>query len=154
MSDETREEDHFHPISDARDLDVSLSLQELLFIDDHVTLLVSERDFQHVVPLKARLPASCVGVDLGFIQLIGKALLEAFSDLGRDVVVSFSSGDLLTIREIALTPIQYGNANVGVSLKRKVYSALFAMELEGIEEEKNLDALLKGLNIDLGEDRL
>jgi len=152
MSEEMRE-DHFHPISDARNIEVSLSLHELLFIDDHVTLLVSDHDFEHVVPLKARLPASCVGVDLGFIQLIGKALLEAFSESGKDVTAQLSSSDLLTIREIALTPVQYGNSNVGVSLKRKVYQALFDMELEGIIEAKNLDALLDGLNIDLGEDK-
>jgi len=152
MSEEMKE-DHFHPVSDARNIEVSLSLHELLFIDDHVTLLVSDHDFEHVVPLKARLPASCVGVDLGFIQLIGKALLEAFSEEGKDVTAQLSSGDLLTIREIALTPVQYGNSNVGVSLKRKIYQALFAMELEGIKEAKNLDALLDGLNIDLGEDK-
>ena len=150
MSDEVRE-NHFHPISDDRSLEVSLSLQELLFIDDHVTLLVSDHDFEHVVPLKSRLPASCVGVDLGFIQLIGKGLLESFSAEGENVTVEFSSGDLLTIREIALTPIQYGNANVGVSLKRKMYQALFAVELEGLEEEKNLATLLDGLNIDLND---
>ena len=80
MSKDSHEENHFHPISDARNLEVPLSLQELLFIDDHITLLVSDHDFEHVVPLKARLPASCVGVDIGVIQLIGKALLEAFSD--------------------------------------------------------------------------
>ena len=154
MSKDSHEENHFHPISDARNLEVPLSLQELLFIDDHITLLVSDHDFEHVVPLKARLAASCVGVDIGFIQLIGKALLEAFSDLGRDVTVEFSSSDLLTVREIALTPIQYGNSNVGVSLKRKVYKALFAMELKGLEEEKNLDSLLEGLDIDLGEGKI
>jgi hypothetical protein len=50
-----------------------------------------------------------------------------------------------------MTPIQYGNANVGVSLKRKVYQALFESE---VKIAKNLDALLEGLDIDLGEGKL
>ena len=140
------ESSQFHHITDDRDIPIEMDVKELLFIDDHCTLLVSAHDYEHVTPLTPRLPAMGIPVDIGFIQTIGTALLKAFSTPGRDVTVLLSQADLMNIREIAATPVSYGSTNVGLSLKRKLYSALFGAD---IEMKESLDSLLEGIDMDI-----
>ena len=142
------ESSQFHHITDARNIPVELDIKELLFIDDHCTLLVSDHDFEHMTTLTPRLPAMGIPVDIGFIQTIGTALLKGFTNPGRDVTVLFSQADLMNIREIAVTPVSYGSTNVGLSLKRKVYAALFGAD---VEMKESFDSLLEGIDVDIGD---
>jgi hypothetical protein len=142
------ESSQFHHITDVRDIPVELDIKELLFIDDHCTLLVSNRDYEHMTTLVPRLPAMGIPVDIGFIQTIGTALLKAFNEPGRDVTVLLSQADLMSIREISATPISYGTANVGLSLKRKLYAALFGAD---VELKETFDSLLQGIDLDFGD---
>ena len=139
---------NFHKIKEDRDIPISLDIKELLFIDDHTTLLVSEHDFDHLTTLTPRLPAMCMPVDVSFIQLIGIALTEAFTTPGRDVELLVSESDLMNIREIAVTPVSYGNTNVGLSLKRKIYSALYGAD---VHMKESIDSLLDSIDVDFGE---
>ena len=139
---------NFHHITDERNIPVPLEIKELLFIDDHTTLLISEHDYAHMTTLTPRLPAMVIPMDIGFIQTIGTGLLEAFLNPGKDVEVLFSQADLMNLREIALTPVSYGNTNVGLSLKRKIFTALYGAEMQ---MKESLDTLLDGIDVDFGE---
>ena len=85
--------------------------------------MISEHDYEHMTTLTPRLPSMVIPMDIGFIETIGTGLLQAFLNPGKDVDVLFSQADLMGIREIAVTPVSYGNTNVGLSLKRKLYTA-------------------------------
>ena len=54
----------------------------------------------------------------------------------------------MNLREIALTPVSYGNTNVGLSLKRKIFTALYGAEMQ---MKESLDTLLDGIDVDFGE---
>ena len=140
--------DRFHHITDKRNIPVSLEIKELLFIDDHVTLLISEHDYEHMTTLTPRLPSMVIPMDIGFIETIGTGLLQAFLNPGKDVEVLFSQADLMGIREIAVTPVSYGNTNVGLSLKRKLYTALYGADMQ---MKESIDTLLDGIDVDFGE---
>ena len=140
--------DRFHHITDKRNIPVSLEIKELLFIDDHVTLLISEHDYEHMPTLTPRLPSMVIPMDIGFIETIGTGLLQAFLNPGKDVEVLFSQADLMGIREIAVTPVSYGNTNVGLSLKRKLYTALYGADMQ---MKESIDTLLDGIDVDFGE---
>tara|TARA_R110002020_G_scaffold440718_1_gene651372 strand:- start:1143 stop:1631 length:489 start_codon:yes stop_codon:yes gene_type:complete len=140
--------ERFHHITDKRNIPVSLEIKELLFIDDHVTLLISEHDYEHMTTLTPRLPSMVIPMDIGFIETIGTGLLQAFLNPGKDVEVLFSQADLMGIREIAVTPVSYGNTNVGLSLKRKLYTALYGADMQ---MKESIDTLLDGIDVDFGE---
>ena len=140
--------DRFHHITDKRNIPVSLEIKELLFIDDHVTLLISEHDYEHMTTLTPRLPSMVIPMDIGFIETIGTGLLQAFLNPGKDVEVLFSQADLMGIREIAVTPVSYGNTNVGLSLKRNLYTALYCAVMQ---MKESIDTLLDGIDVDFGE---
>ena len=140
--------DRFHHITDKRNIPVSLEIKELLFIDDNVTLLISEHDYEHMTTLTPRLPSMVIPMDIGFIETIGTGLLQAFLNPGKDVDVLFSQADLMGIREIAVTPVSYGNTNVGLSLKRKLYTALYGADMQ---MKESIDTLLDGIDVDFGE---
>lgn len=140
--------DNFHHITDTRNIPISFDIKELLFIDDHTTLLISEHDYEHMTTLTPRIPAMVIAMDIGFIQAIGTGLLQAFTTPGKDVEVLLSQADLMNIREIALTPISYGNVNVGISLKRKVFNALYGAEMH---MKESIDTLLDSIDVDFGE---
>lgn len=139
---------NFHRIKDERNISMSLEIKELLFIDDHTTLLISEHDYDHMTTLTPRLPSMVIPMDIGFIETVGTSLLKAFLNPGKDVDVLFSQADLMSLREITVTPVSYGNMNVGLSLKQKIYTALYGAEMQ---MKESIDTLLDGIDVDFGE---
>lgn len=141
-------ESHSHPIDDNPKHELILTTAELLFIDDHLTMLVNESDYAGSASIKPRLPAPVVAVDLPLILVIGTALLEAFSNPGVDVPVSLSDSHLLNLREIAHTDAVMGSNKVGLNLKQKIYRAL----LSEVTMASRVEDLLGEIEIDLGDE--
>ena len=135
-------------VSGARNIPINFSQEELLFVDDHVTLVTPPEEFPLLISLKRRKPTLCVAVDLSFIHVIGTALLKSLSSKGKTITVLLSYSDLLHIREIALSQRTYGNSNVGISLKQKIYEGLLTNKFQ----EEFLSSLLEGIDLDLGVD--
>ena len=135
-------------VSGARNIPIAFSQEELLFVDDHVTLVIPPQDFPHLISLKRRMPTLCVAVDLSFIHVIGRALLKSLSNKGKTITVLLSYSDLLHMREIALSQSTNGNSSVGISLKQKIYEGLLTNKFQ----EEFLSWLLEGIDLDLGVD--
>ena len=128
---------------------IYLTLHELLFIDDATTLMIDGRDMEHMYPLKPMTRISLVAVPIDLIEKIGNAFLEHLrvkKYASDTIAVPISEMELYMLREIALTKAEYFGKRVGISLKRKILSALF-------EKQNNqlnlLEELLK--DIDLGD---
>ena len=135
-------------VSSARNIPVAFSQEELLFVDDHVTLMIPPQEFPLLMSLKRRMPTSCVAVDLSFILVIGRALLQSLSNKGKTITVLLSYSDLLHVREIAFSQRTNANSSVGISLKQKIYEGLLTNKFQ----EEFLSSLLEGIDLDLGVD--
>ena len=104
---------------------------------------------EHMYPLKPMSRISLVAVPIDLIEKIGNAFLEHLrvkKYASDTIAVPISEMELYMLREIALTKAEYFGKRVGISLKRKILSALF-------EKQNNqlnlLEELLK--DIDLGD---
>jgi hypothetical protein len=141
-------ESNVHPIDDNPKHELILTTAELLFIDDHLTMLVNESDYAGCASIKPQMPAPVVAVELPLILVIGAALLETFSNPGVDVPVSLSDSHLLHLREIAHTDAVLGSNRVGLNLKQKIYGAL----LSEVTMASKVEDLLGEIEIDLGDE--
>ena len=124
---------------------IVLSIHELLFIDDHTTMMMDDRDYEHLMPLKPVMPTALIVAPIDFIDKIGQAFLTAMRT-GNDVPVKVSELELYILRELCFAKIEYFGKRVGLTLKRKVLTALYA---DRKKEENLLEQLLK--DIDLGD---
>tara|TARA_R100000234_G_scaffold80295_1_gene50351 strand:+ start:540 stop:986 length:447 start_codon:yes stop_codon:yes gene_type:complete len=124
---------------------IMLGMHELLFIDDHTTMMMDDRDYEHLMPLKPVMPTGVIIVPIDFIDKIGRAFLLAIRT-GKDIPVKVSELELYLLRELCFSKAEYFGKRVGLSLKRKVLNALYTQK---DEQENLLEQLLK--DIDLGE---
>jgi len=125
---EQESEGFFHAISEEPEYKLRLSVKEVLFIDDSLSLLVNAADQSRTVALRTMMPSNTIGSPIDLIQKSGLAVLEitarSFPKSGR-VTVEVSDMELLILREIAKSHILLGDDVVGLSLKTKVYEALY-----------------------------
>jgi len=134
-------EGSFHTIPEESEYELKLTVKEVLFIDDSLSLLVSAQDQSHTVALRTGMPSNTIGAPIDFIQKIGVAILEITTgDFPKKGLVSVlvSNLELLILREIAKSHILLGEDVVGLSLKTKVYNALYG---DFYKEEKALKFL-------------
>ena len=97
------------------------------------------------MPLKPVMPTALIVAPIDFIDKIGQAFLTAMRT-GNDVPVKVSELELYILRELCFAKIEYFGKRVGLTLKRKVLTALYA---DRKKEENLLEQLLK--DIDLGD---
>ena len=140
-----------YKISEIENRVINLTLHEILFIDDAITLMIDSRDLEGMYPMKPPIRLSLVAVPIDLIDKIGNAFLEhmRMNKLATESVpVKISEKELYMLREIALAKAEYFGKRVGLSLKRKVYSALYGQRTEQLDF---LEQLLK--DIDLGDNK-
>ena len=120
-------------LPDIVDKTLSLTRNELLFIDDSLSMLV-EKDLGDsglgtVRPLAhtAGLPAP-----IELLEKIGKGILFTVDpkNNGLEAKIPVSDTDLYMLREVALSYMKFGKENVGFSIKIKIYEQLFAKDYE------------------------
>tara|TARA_R100000781_G_C4031496_1_gene110759 strand:- start:5 stop:454 length:450 start_codon:yes stop_codon:yes gene_type:complete len=140
-------DDGYKKIDEASNKKLRLSLHELLFIDDHITLMIDGRDFEQMIPLRPAIPSSLLVTPIDFIDKIGRAFLQILRT-GGEVTVNVSEMELYMLREICFTRVEYFGKHVGLSLKKKVLSALYSQQSA---QDNLLEKLLR--DIDLGENK-
>ena len=136
--------DMFKSMSEITDKKLNLTLHEIVFIDDHITLMIHAREWEGMIPLKPVLPSSLIVVPIDMVDKIGKAFIEAIEKGNASILVS--EAELYMLRELALSKVDYFGHKVGLSLKKKVLYILYSKD---IKQQNFLEKLLK--DIDLGE---
>jgi len=116
---------------------IVLTRRELCFIDDSLTLLRENVDFNKDIIIKrVLLPTAGTVAPMLLITKIGAALLESFENeqKGKQAAASvhLEEDDLLTLREIAHTGAVYDEERVGLNLKLKVHEGLRRFAIEEI----------------------
>ena len=69
---ENRDKD-FKRMSEKPDKKLRLTLHELTYIEDNVSLMIDGAEFTNMLPLKPLLPSALMAVDINFIDKIGQA---------------------------------------------------------------------------------
>ena len=145
---------NFHHIAETPDYELRLTVKEVLFIDDSLSLLVAKEDQLHSIPLRGTMPSDTIGAPIDFIQKIGMAVLEItgrkFPKRGL-VSIFVSDMELMLLREITKSNIVLGDDIVGLSLKTKVYEQLYGEEYRMEKAMEYLHQDLSKSNPDLVE---
>jgi hypothetical protein len=136
----------FKPMSDITDKKLNLTLPEIVFIDDHITLMIHAKEWEGMIPLKPVLSSSLIVAPIDMVDKIGKAFIEAVEKGNSTILVS--EAELYMLRELALSKADYFGHKVGLSLKKKV---LYTLHSKDIEQKDFLEKLLK--DIDLGDNK-
>jgi hypothetical protein len=148
MSNEERFDD-FHDCEEEEAIKVlTLTRDELLFIDDQLTMMI-EKDghSEHFVTVRPILSTAGIPAPVDLIDKIGMAVLSttdpAFRENLSDVPVTAT--DLYMLREIAKSTIKINGEFVGLELKKKIYELLYENELS---RDKTVEKLLSDVNVD------
>ena len=143
MDDYEVEDIKSNPFSD---LELELTRNEALFLDDSMTLMV-EQDMpdsgkgggSYVSSLRPTQQTAGIPVPMDLIEKVGRAVV-ATTDLQRNentYTIKVDHSELYMIREVASSFIKIGEEPVGYNLKVKVSKLLFADDLEK-ETQNNL----------------
>ena len=128
---------------------LSLTRDEILFIDDRLTMMIEKdgraENFTTVVPILATagLPAP---VDL--LDKIGMAVLQVtdeYYESDTEEAIPVTPTDLYMLREIAKSPIKINGKFLGLALKKKIYKLLYEEEYK---TERTFKRLLSDVTLD------
>ena len=93
-----------YKISEVENRIINLTLYELLFIDDAITLMIDSRDLEHMFPLKPQIRLSLVAVPIDLIDKIGNGILEHMrmnKPSSQTIPIKISEMELYMLREIS-----------------------------------------------------
>ena len=151
MSD-NRNRENYQRIEDTEITTLSLSLPEILYIDDNISLMLDGRDFENMMPLRPVVPSALVLVPIDFIDKIGNAFVKIMTQktnarLGkRTIDIRVSEMELYMLRELCISRLTFNEHRVGLTLKKKVLFALYQ------NKQKTIDIIEQLLeDIDLGD---
>ena len=130
-------------LPDIEDKVLQLTRNDILFIDDNLSMLV-EKDLGDEALGTVRPLAHTGGLPapIELLEKIGKALLYVSDpkNKGQQASVPVSDTDLFMLREISLSYAKVGKEAVGYNLKVKIYTLLFAKSYERDRIAENLIA--------------
>lgn len=119
---------YFRVVDTRNQYSLSLTVKELVYVDDSISLLVNREDQVQSIPLRMSMPANTIGAPMELIQKVGMAMLGVF-DAGGPVVLTVTELELMILRELAHSSIRAEEHLIGLGLKRKVYEALWGDKL-------------------------
>ena len=128
---------------------IVMTRNEILFLDDNMTMLIEKWDFSNAVTtMRMLVPSATLPAPISLIEKIGLGVLQT-TDLEQDnseVVVHLDATEIYMLREICYSYSKVGREQVGYNLKRKFYRALYQEQydrelkvnkvLSSIEESK------------------
>jgi len=140
-----------YKISEIENRVINLTLHEILFIDDAITLMIDGRDLEGMYHMKPPIRLSLVAVPIDLIDKIGNAFLEHMrmnKPASQTIPIKISEMELYMLREIAISRVNFNGFKVGLTLKKKVLFALYQKRQSTMDI---IEELLK--DIDLGENK-
>ena len=125
---------------------ILMTRNEVLFLDDNMTMLVEREGAMNetVTTMRMLIPSAQLQSPLELIEKIGIAVLQV-TDPEEDVntaIVHLNTTEIYMLREICFSYSRVGREQVGYSLKRKFYQALFKEEYE---RDLKVNKLLKSV---------
>ena len=140
------------PFDNQKELWLSLSRNEALFLDDSCTLMVErDADYPLINPMRPVQMTARLAVPLDLMDKIGKAVAFTTNpeNLGQEYQFTLDISEVFMIREVASSFIKIEEEAVGYNLKRKVCVLLYGDELKQENRDVQVNQLLKDVNVDL-----
>ena len=120
------DEDEFAPLEEEL-YPITLTRNEILFLDDSLTMLIEQEGYANAVTTMRMLsPSAHLPAPVSLIDKIGLAVLHVTNPETTQLtaVVHLDVTELYMLREICFSYSKVGREPVGYNLKRKFYSAL------------------------------
>jgi len=104
---------------------ISLSKEELLYLDDGLTLLSDlPEDASKKISGRSLAPMAVAVATAELLLKLGSALVYLAEDGGEERDVDLTEEELWCIREVSQSNVVYFDKQVGLSLKIKIYRTL------------------------------
>ena len=115
---------------------LELSLDELIYIDDCLTMSFSSENFSGATTIRFPEKTNCVIASKSLIDKIGNGLWLAKKYTKAKINIVVTEYDLYVLRELALSHIESNGKKVGLSIKNKIIDILFTPKKEDKNENK------------------
>ena len=110
---------------------IVMTRNEVLFLDDSLTMLIEKESFAYTVTtMRMLIPTAQLPAPVSLIEKIGMGVLHV-TDPEQDnktTVLHLDATEIYMLREICFSNVRIGREPVGYNLKRKFYTALYAEE--------------------------
>jgi len=110
---------------------IVMTRNEILFLDDSLTMLIEKESFPYAVTtMRMLVPSAQLPAPVSLIEKIGMGVLHV-TDPEQDnktAIVHLDVTEIYMLREICFSHVRIGKEPVGYNLKRKFYTALFSEE--------------------------
>ena len=124
-----------HEIIDEEELEITLTRNEVLYLDDSLTLMIeremaSASEGMQLSTMRQVIPSAQLPVPIEIIDKIALGVLYTTDpdNVGKDVDLIFVASELYLLRELCQSYVKIGNEPVGYNLKKKIYSVLYENE--------------------------
>jgi len=125
---------------------INFTRNELLYIDDSVTMLI-EPESGLPLPFRPLIHQALIAIPGGLMEKIGMGILRVEKD--SVVPIELGESELYMLREICLSYVKINGEHVGYNLKKKVYQALLGDEERGEADFQAVEDLLFKANVDM-----
>ena len=125
---------------------INFTRNELLYIDDSVTMLI-EPEAGLPLPFRPLLSQALVSIPANLMEKIGRGLIRIQGN--EEVPIELGESELYMLRELCLSYIKINGEYVGYNLKMKIYKALLGDEEQEEEERQAVDNMLLKANVDM-----
>lgn len=138
-----------HEIIDEEELEITLTRNEVLYLDDSLTLMIeremaSASEGMQLSTMRQVIPSAQLPVPIEIIDKIALGVLYTTDpdNVGKDVDLIFVASELYLLRELCQSYVKIGNEPVGYNLKKKIYSVLY-------ENEYKTNKLIDTITLDM-----
>ena len=125
---------------------LSFTRNELLYIDDSVTMLI-EPEAGLPLPFRPLMTQALVSIPANLMEKIGRGLLRIQNQ--TEVPIELEESELYMLRELAISYMKINGEPVGYNLKKKIYQALLGDEAKEEEDRQVVENMLLKANVDM-----
>lgn len=124
---------------------IVMTRNEILFLDDSMTMLIEKESFVNAVTtMRMLVPSAILPAPVSLIEKIGIGVLHVTDPDANNLttVIHLDATEIYMLREICFSYSKVGREQVGYNLKRKFYKALYEEEYhKDIQVDKLLNSI-------------
>ena len=124
---------------------IVMTRNEILFLDDSLTMLIERESFASAVTtMRMLIPTAQLPAPVSLIEKIGMGVLHVTDPEqdNRTTVIHLDTTEIYMLREIYFSNVRIGREPVGYNLKRKFYTALYSNEyIKEVQVNKLLNSI-------------
>ena len=125
---------------------IDFTRNELLYIDDSVTMLI-EPEAGLPLPFRPLISQALIAIPANLMEKIGSGIIKVQTQ--STVPIELGESELYMLREICLSYVTINGEPVVYNLKKKIYQALLGDEAKEEEDRQAVENMLLKANVDM-----